>query len=88
MPIRGMGDLGSGGGGGTHAKDLFTVVNASIKTYTLTDTPVTDSQLVMQNGQDLSEGVGEDYTVSGKDIILDAACVLFVGDKILVKYNK
>ena len=88
MPIRGLGNLGGAGGGGTHATDLFTVTDTGVKTYTLTDTPISDSQIVSLNGQVLSEGGSEDYTVSGKDIILDASCVLFIGDKILVKYNK
>lgn len=86
--MRGLGNLGGSGGGGTHAVDLFTVVNDTIKTYTLTETPITDSQIVSLNGQVLSEGGSEDYTVSGKDIILNPSCVLFVGDKILVKYNQ
>jgi len=73
---------------GTPATDLFTVTDTGDKTYTLSDTPLSETEFVMLNGQTLSKGAGEDYTVSGNDIVLDASCVLFVGDKILVKYRK
>jgi len=72
---------------GNRAFDTFTVSNVSQKTYTLSGTPLSNSEFVHLNGVTLSKGGSLDYTVSGADIILDASCVLTLGDLILVKYS-
>ena len=69
------------------AVDDFVVTNPSTKTYSLSSSPISDSEFVTLNGVLLLKGATEDYTISGADVTLDASCELRIGDKIVVKYQ-
>jgi len=55
--------------------------------FTLTFTPIANSQAVFYNGLALAPGATEDYTISGNVVTLNAGIVLTNGDKILVTYS-
>jgi hypothetical protein len=59
-------------------------VNGVNTTFTLANTPTTDSQRIIVNGIDLTEGIGQDYTISGDTITFATAPE--TGDVLLVDY--
>lgn len=67
-----------------YQQDLFYYSGSNI--FTLSQTPLTNSQIVFFNGIGLSYGISEDYTLSGTTLTLNAGVVLSVGDKILAVY--
>lgn len=67
-------------------QDIFNVSGPG-NVFTLTFTPLTNSQHVFYNGLALAPGVTEDYTISGNVVTLNAGIVLTNGDKILVTYS-
>lgn len=76
-----------GGGGSTSfAQDAFVVAVPANKNFVLSNTPTSNSQIVTWNGVVLTEGAGNDYTVSGSTVTLSASIVLTIGDQILVAY--
>ena len=75
-----------GGGSGSFAKDLFTVVNTLDKNLVLANTPTTDSENVAWNGLVLEPGVGNDYTIVGNIITINASITLTTGDKFVILY--
>lgn len=69
-----------------YQQDLFIVSNPVDHVFTLSQTPITNSQLVLWNGLGLARGVSEDYTLSGLVVTLNAGIELTIGDKILIIY--
>jgi hypothetical protein len=55
--------------------------------FTLTFTPVTNSQIVFYNGMALANGPSYDYTISGNVVTLNASMIIGVNDRILVTYS-
>lgn len=81
---------GTSGGGLTiqsFEKQTFNASNGQ-SIYTLSASPITNSEIVARNGQILNKGVGEDYTLSGAVITLaaDVAVDIKAGEKITVSY--
>lgn len=74
------------GSGVTYQQDLFNIVSPSTSVFILSQTPITNSQIVFWNGVGLSSGVSEDYTISGTSITLNGGITTKTGDKILVIY--
>ena len=70
-------------------EDVFIVTAPDVvsKTFTLTDTPIAQSEFVILNGILTTKGGSYDYTVSGDQIIFTAGVTLTVGDKVHVKYK-
>lgn len=58
------------GGGGTPKKDIFVPTLGQL-IYSLSQPPLTDSMAFLLNGQELKEG--DDYTISGTTLTLNAA---------------
>lgn len=75
-----------GGGAGSFAKDLFTVVNPLDKNLVLANTPIANSENVAWNGLVLEPGVGNDYIIVGNTITINASIVLTTGDKFVILY--
>ena len=74
------------GSGVNYQQDVFTVTVPATHIFTLSQTPITNSQLVLWNGIGLARGASEDYMLSGVTVTLDAGIELTVGDKILIIY--
>lgn len=84
--------VGSGGGssstGYLPAIDIFYIDALYDGTFTLTHTPISKTEHVVFNGQVMSPGVDEDYTISGKVITINPLITYFViDDKIIVFYD-
>lgn len=81
---------GIAGGAGTALSvdfvNVASVSNGSTATFGMTGTPVLSSLQVFQNGLLMSEGGGDDYTVSGTDVIF--ATIPPNGDKIRICFLK
>ncbi|MFA5379435.1 MAG: hypothetical protein WC455_27005 [Dehalococcoidia bacterium] len=60
------------------------LVNGSNVTFTLAYTPAGSQIMLYLNGQYMTVGVGEDYTISGSTITMTEAPI--VGDKIRINY--
>ena len=69
-----------------YQQDVFNVAGPG-NVFTLTFTPLANSQHVFYNGLALANGVTEDYTISGNVVTLNAGIVLVNGDKILITYS-
>jgi hypothetical protein len=72
--------------GVNYQQDLFTVVVPSNHIFTLSQTPIANSQLVMWNGLGLAKGASEDYMLSGVTVTLNVGINLTAGDNILIIY--
>lgn len=71
----------------TYAKDLFTVVSPiPDHILLLSSAPLANSEIVGWNGLILRPGAGNDYTISGSTIVLNAGITLTIGDQIVVVY--
>lgn len=83
-------DTGGGGGGIVSAfrQDVVYAASDGQSNFTLSATPITNSEIVARNGQILTKGVGEDYTISGAVITLaaDVASTIKAGEKISAHY--
>ena len=69
----------------TYQQDLFPWVGSNI--FTLTFTPISNSQIVFFNGIGLVSGAGYDYTLVGTTLTLNAGIILKANDTILVFYT-
>jgi hypothetical protein len=67
-------------------QDVFDAVGPG-NVFTLSFTPVLNSQHVFYNGLALAEGGSYDYTLSGNVLTLNGSIVLIAGDRILVTYS-
>lgn len=79
-------NIPSGGGTGNYAKALYTVVNPLDKTFSLANTPISNSEIVSWNGLLLKPGGSNDYTISGSTVTLNSGVSLTVGDELLIVY--
>jgi len=72
----------------TCRKDVFTTTSNGENQFTLSAIPKTASVMLSRNGQILSEGVGEDYQISGQVITLETEVseTIRPGEKILAQY--
>ncbi len=61
-------------------------VNGSNDTYVLANTPISGTEHVYINGILWESGSGNDYTISGANITVEAGSILQTGDKIRVSY--
>jgi hypothetical protein len=75
-----------GGGVGSYGRDLVVVVNPLDKTIPLSNTPISNSEVVSWNGLILKPGVSNDYTISGSTVTLNSAVTLTIGDELQVVY--
>jgi len=75
-----------GGGVGSYGKDLVVVVNPLDKTIVLSNTPLSNSEVVSWNGLILKPGVSNDYTISGSTVTLNSGVTLTIGDELQVVY--
>ena len=73
-------------GVGTFYKDFFVVAVPSNHYLVLSNTPISNSQIVAWNGVLLSLGVSNDYTISANTIILNLGINLKIGDQFEVTY--
>jgi hypothetical protein len=69
-----------------HQEDAF-IYAGGPNTFTLTFTPILNSTHVSLRGVHLTQGVSDDYTISGNIVTLVAGHVLLSGDKILIEYQ-
>lgn len=67
-------------------QDIFDITGPG-NVFTLSFTPIPNSQVVYYNGLALAPGVTEDYTISGNVVTLNGSIVLANGDKILIVYS-
>ncbi len=68
----------------TYQQDLFPWVGSNV--FTLSFTPISNSQIVFFNGLGLVSGASHDYVLSGTTLTLNAGIILKAGDQILVVY--
>ncbi len=61
------------------------VIDGSNVTFTLAHTPIGGQIMLYLNGQYMTAGAGEDYTISGSTITMASAPI--VGDKIRTNYQ-
>ena len=85
--------VGSGGGSSSTGSiafvDIFYIDASYDGTFTLTHTPISKTEHVVFNGQVMSPGIDEDYTILGRVITIDPAitALFVIDDKIIVFYN-
>ena len=68
-----------------YQQDIFDITGPG-NVFTLTFTPLLNSQVVFYNGLALAIGASEDYTIVGNVITLNASIILTSGDKLLIVY--
>ena len=68
-----------------YQQDLFDISGPG-NIFTLSFTPILNSQIVFWNGIALAQGISEDYVLSSNIITLNGGITLSSGDKILVVY--
>jgi len=72
---------------GALSVDTFVVTVPATHDFTLTLSPVLDSEFIILNGVTLNRGATEDYTISGNTLTISASYELRVGDKLVAKYR-
>lgn len=86
------GSGGGGGGGATYSVDTFTLSGTNItnKFVTLSATPTTTSDTVLNIIGGVVQDYGVDFTVSGTTLSWNGLWldgVLEIGDKLIVQFN-